>query len=739
MSFSTGQSTLGSMLSPAASSTHRQRSNGRFGYQMLADAISFAHNIPQRLLISNQLQVLPKIVFQLLREGSGRKLIEEEVFAQHQVSQIQNAGHRSSTEARLREELSWIDTCTPADCQNWCQESATLLCQVAELAWHYNDPDSSGEQNDARLLALKHIAARSQVPSHWYTALETLLPHVERKIWLTELSAALPAHAICRMHDPWAALVLFWSYQHRGELSALTPVESLTAAKSPTAFCTEVLKFAVAARWEVAREDPLVESPTASEVPQEATIYVVVGPFLTRDEGNPKSSKPHLRLAQQFRKFMEVIGEIVPAWEGKSVAMPSMSELMDAYDTRFPVASDSELELRVTAIGKAWSIARSISIDQSDTPSRDEWETLGALSAWVARWEHVLIDPSSHRSSPSHLVSLPRWVGRALRIARDDKRELALAVIECDKVNEGWLEALKHVHRDLDLPLVLWNRLRERQNAAWAARIVAIDNLMQRQSIRREAFSTEPKSAISPHLLLGVGGRLCRHVANISHAQDVVAYWLDYSEDPPRLKMVSSYSRSIENRARLEEIQEKFDSITYSSEAPDSACRMRTQSRSMLYRTAARNAFELWTEMDDGAESVTLDAYSGVEVPRSIISIPLQAHGRVIGVLELAGTADRQFSKQLRSPLRRVAAMVGPTMYDNMLLMQLGRINDWVVNLRPFELDEWQPNRLARLAKLLCNVFACPVVQIWTRSPNALLFDLEGRSREIQPEERSQN
>lgn len=728
--------TLGDLLSPAPSQSRVARVTGRFGYQMVADIISFANNLPQRLLLLDQLERLPEVVHKMLRDDDVVRLLRDEVLRARRVADIQDSERRTGEARLLLGQLAAVEGASVEQCRRWCDSSAKHLCRMADVAWKIASQDTLAAGTAVLVDDLKRDVAAASYPPHWFTVLETLLPHIERDIWLTDLSAPLPAHAIARMHDPWAALIMLWSYEYRGLFVEPVEPEQITAEGIQSAFCTNVLKFAVAEGWSVDAHSQ-ASGMSGSDPSQAHRIRVVVGPFLTRQDGNAEAAKPHLKLVRQFREYMQLAAHVIPGWERSADSMPAMGELMDAYDSRFPVAGDEELRLRFKSMGRAWEIARGIVVGPMTIPTRDEWETCAALAAWVARWQHLLL--ASLPEDRPRSVSLPRWHERVMQLSLTGQGAIRMCVRDLPlpgDVQEHWLEQLKRDYFDLDLPLVLWNRLRERQNASWSARIVAISNLMQRLSSDPERFTAETTKPLAPHLLLGFGSRLCRHVANISQAHDVVVYWLDYSEEPPRLKMVSSYSRSITNRVRREQMQLDFDSSTYDPADPLSACHLRGQSPSMLYRTVARNRSNIWHALDPSPDHrIMFNGYEHATTPRSAMTLPLRAHGRVIGALELIGLADRQFSRQLRVPLRRVATLVGPVMYQNLLLWQLGRINSWAVNHRPFELEDHRINRLQRLAKLLCNVFACPVVQIWLRSSNRLIFDLEGRSRPMEPED----
>lgn len=67
--------TLSARLSPTASDGNdcKERISGRFGYQMCTEAIAFTQNLPQRLLLVDQLNRLPTIIHDLLKLQPIRK------------------------------------------------------------------------------------------------------------------------------------------------------------------------------------------------------------------------------------------------------------------------------------------------------------------------------------------------------------------------------------------------------------------------------------------------------------------------------------------------------------------------------------------------------------------------------------------------------------------------------------------------------------------------------------------
>jgi hypothetical protein len=320
---SVSETTLGQLLSPPPGTERVQRVTGRFGYQMVADIISFAHNLPQRLLLIDQLERLPEIVRDMLLDEDVRQLLSDEVLRAMRVADTLDRDQRVSKERDLAAQLQWVKSATVEQCRNWCGHSADLLCEMAELALP-NDPDGASTPPAGCVLKFRQQVERAGYPSHWFIVLETLLPHIERQIWLTDLSAPLPAHAIARMHDPWAALIMLWAYKHRERFLDPTPEDGIAAADLRGAFGTDILKFAVSPGWALDAHSAKAADGSASR----HQVRIVVGPFLARQPGGP--TKPHLRLVRQFREYLQLAAAVVPGWERSADSMPAMGEMMDA-------------------------------------------------------------------------------------------------------------------------------------------------------------------------------------------------------------------------------------------------------------------------------------------------------------------------------------------------------------------------------------------------------------------------
>lgn len=713
---------LKEILSPAPGASISARMAGRFGHQMVGDTTAFAHNLPHRLLLWDCLDRLPEILDKLLDNSGLRELIRDSALRAANVDEIADSNHRTQLEATIRDDLKRIWALSSAHRRTLVEHSADLLCAIAAEAWRATDTDQVSDVE--KKLSSRYVD--SAFPARWFFVLQEALPHLEREIWLTETSAPLPAHALMRMHDNWALFVLLWCYVSRKSLRGAKTSEEGEAEFS-NAFFTTVLKVAVIGEWAAVAQKP--DSTLA-----EHQVKLVVGPvFVLNDTGaqTPDQVKPHLRCARQFLTYMRISADVIPEWSSWG-AVSSLEELMDAYDSRFPVASYTDLNVRCNGVRQAWLRVHEVQLAWPNHDlTRDDWEFCAAICAWTERWEEVLT-PVLQRSGPQ-LVGLPRWERNAIRIAANPGKPIEVSLVNTAvEPAIGWLNRIKETEPDFDLPLVLWNRLRERQTAAWSAAIGAMSNLMQRRSTRPGRFRKAGRGPFeASHLLHGFGDRLCRYIVNIGQSDQASVYWLDYEENPPRLKLVASYSRAIRARSQRLKVHKEFDGLAYKSDDPTASCNARRSAVSLAYRCAAANGAEVWSDgvTPSDQPGILAAGHSDQQIPRSAMAVPLRANGRVIGVLELAGSTRGQFGKQLRAPLRRVASLVGPVLYQNLLLWQLGRINMWTASLSPYAMEAHHNNRLSELASLLCNVFACPLVHIWLRGPNLRLFELEGSSR----------
>ena len=122
MSLPNPDATLLDILSPPKSTStddRYARIAGRFGYQMCVDIIAFAQNLPQRLLLIDQLQKLPELFFELLLEENMqqviRKVIDSDQIPVWTIEEVQDHIERSYTQLEKIAQHAWVSA---KNCRN---------------------------------------------------------------------------------------------------------------------------------------------------------------------------------------------------------------------------------------------------------------------------------------------------------------------------------------------------------------------------------------------------------------------------------------------------------------------------------------------------------------------------------------------------------------------------------------------------------------------------------------------
>jgi hypothetical protein len=714
----------------------RERLRRLHGLQICVDVIAHVQNIPLRLFRVRSLQHLDEtfVAFVEKWEAQIRCIITDEDHLPRGKLCLSHA------------------------------DAATLLREM-------RNPTHVATLRDWVLALAEGPAQRpANLPLHYETWFLELLPHLERDVWLTDLSNPIPAHTLARMVEHWALYVLMWGWRTIGPMS-LDDDES-TAILS--AFGMEELGIVIQGAF--ARRGRSREQP---EGLNDHPIGMLVGPFERELPGLSSGDDARVErawFADRLFRFVRSAAS-VPGWEDIWGKVPSANELADAFASRAPL---SELEV-MRRLGQAATSLRLLldtRIDPSVTSnpdgtqgrpiSRANWETIAALCAWQHRWGETIRKcvPSSPilLKIPDHRISLlvqrPTGGETEPGPAKDDLLLLSYdtsdrhrrSLADCIDVQAAVLRA-----RDpalwIELPSALLARTRERQHAAWTSHVIAINNLLTRHSRRDRPVGSDRTddegSTVATancdeedHLLRGYGGRVCQFLLQLARADVATINWLDYSVDPPQLRHVGDADRLVQHRAQRRSRLRQFTnwSLTPSKDGVVPAAAGR-YSESQVYRCVAEGAIDparidrLAGEHGPAKVKARFDHYAEPQ-PQDGLSVPLLFNGRVVGVVDLESIGSiREFDTRLHTPLRRVAQLLAQAMYFQSQIWHMRRLN-WLASHRPLEQwrrhdDENRYNPLRSVAHNLANIFLCPVVHIWLQDPqNPQRFKLHGYTRD---------
>lgn len=707
-------------LSPAA--THPNRRWGRFAYQISSDVFSFGQNLPIRILLVDRLEALPSIFSEVFKRNEFKILL-----------------------GKADEQFSKIDAKTLCGLSN-LQIKAALKFTHEILS----NLSARGSDNHVIVDACTNfeswLADQKLSPKLWWGSLLLALPHVERDVWLTEMSSPLPVHAMMRMHDVWALKILLWCYQSWGAVSQAGDSVKLDTQQPLKFMEMNDLSVRLLDGWSCAAKLP--DSAQAPLAPHSVDhrCSIVVGPIYIpslRPASEPDSlGQPwHGDIASDFRYFMGNAAKHIPTWEDKADALPSEEELNHAIAQKTRLGK-AELAMRLDSIVSCYATLRNLGVDSNvQISSHDDIQNTAGLVMWVQRSNGALAEKNLHltvrkKSKDASIDGNQAWHyaidSRWNKNTQRHEHKLTQVKQELLEATAEVIETLKKKNL-IDYPAVLFNRVRERQIAYWSNLLLAINNLLHRSHMRHplglaswsvpvgEIDNGNLKKSVFDNemaLLAGFGHRLCAYLMSIANANVCTLYRIDYSHEPPLPLVMANHCRNLELRATSDLVANDFEAFLLADQANE--LHKRSESESLCVRVAATNKHDRWPKLDG---TVYLGSqYPSSHEPKSALALPLQYNGRVFGVLELKGLVEDQFSDRLLEPLTRAANLIAPFAYQNLLLREIGAINHLLAS-EP--ITAWRDvgedkdglsqdaKPLTKISRSLCNVFLCQAVHIW--------------------------
>jgi hypothetical protein len=607
------------------------------------------------------------------------------------------------------------------------------------------------------------------IPHHYERWILELLPHLEREVWLTDMSNPHPADTMSRMVEHWSLFILMWAWENVSLFE--TTSQELNRPRI-------IRQFLGMSHMAITTEKAFVR------VGRDATsqeVWILGGPFeLEHGEFDPVNSDvySHEPSSHWFNKTFSLFvrnAATVQAWNDAADTAPNAAELLDAFAARPPLSADEALR-RASASRKAISEFRSAKLHNSvqkwpdgasDRPiSSANWETIAALITWLIIWSSRLEQHYPRQllvSIPGHRLSLHVfWEQNLIPNSNDSIRRVTILDPRFDDAKiliDGAYEVSKFARevmkqspdQGIEVPSAFLARVRQRQYTSWTTDIGAIANLLGRNGSRDrlvgqdsfwDASSHDPACDEVDHLLRGQAGRICNKLLQMFRADNAAILWMDYSINPPQLRHVGDADKLIQHRA---ERQARYKIFRDWSRIPNSTyvgaqapCSAGIASPTLLYRAIAAadiepQALVRWTDQPDAR--VVLDehcAHYSAPNPLDSMAVPLLFNGRIVGVFAIRGISTvRQFNRRLHAPLRLVAQQLAQAIATQSQLWQMRRLN-WLASHVPLEYwkqidEENQFNPLQHVSESLANVFLAPVVYIWLRDrQNSDRFKLHG-------------
>ena len=735
-----------------------ERLKRQHGLQVALDVIAHVQNIPLRLLRLDRLVDLDKTLGKFLTDRP------EDIL---QILTEAPPDGRTRTPRAL----------TPDEARNlWTQmQDGSHLHTLRDWMLRLGDPAEA--ENPALL------QRPASLPAGYVEWLLVLLPHLERSVWLTDMSNPLPAHNLARMVEHCSLYILMWAWSKATEFRRQCRVLAGQEPDPPHEDAPPTTQSGfdgvdAFAEREIAPDAVVIIPamgfdhlgmcmlPAFTRTKREVAsipVALLAGPFRRVSDGSADAGKDDE--AWYVEPLLTFLGRVervqrIDGWDEVRDKAPGRTELRGAIASRAGI-DDYEAQRRAVQSRSVLCALLNAHLDptvwrtkdgSADRPiSRANWETMAVLAAWYDRWGKVvfrggdgaapLVTIIQHRvkmlakSRYEPLVFFAgdgpvSWTGQV------DRRDLGKRLHRArEQLEWRWIEG----------PDTFFARMRERQQAAWAAQVAAVNNLLAGHSRRDRPVGADEPGVLrdSPasceevdHLLRGFGGKVCRYLLSLARADIAEMYWLDYSVDPPRLRHVGSAERLLEHRAKRQELYSAFAEKT----AACTASSLGPTSDWLLYQAAHHGV----TLPEDRTASASLgrasfaprlDTYPAESRPEDAVAVPLLFNNRVVGVFGLAGMdGKRHFDCRLYPVLAVVAQLLAQTMYFQSQVWHMRQLN-WLASQVP--LEEWRKhersnefNPLKRAANCLANIFLCPGVQIWLRDEqnNPQRYKLHGNT-----------
>lgn len=717
----------------------QQRLERQHVLQVAVDVIAHAHNIPLRLLRRKNLRLLDRTFASMIRGRSPHRNWKK----QFQLI---------------------LETHGPLSARGAARAGIDVL----------EDPQHVGTLRDWILsLATDQPQARPKsLPEHYESWFLDLLPHLEREVWLTDMSNPHPAHGLARMVEHWSLFVLMHAWKLEADFGE---------SQDEVAFSGRILNMDRLGITTCCAYTRTGKSGQGHE------IWMLTGPF--EHEEQEKPATPEIsstsRFTQHwfdkvFRRFVSNVARLT-IWSDIRDKAPNSEELFDAFATRLPLSS-REAERRTVECREALTQMRKTRIHPSvfDWTERDggrpisraNAESIAALCSWLSRWrprfdEYLEANPEKTLkvAIPGHRMAL-QVCGPVSSSSRADIPPAHVVVFDCRskgavQLTQGAISVEDLIAEMMGKDRAVWiespsaflARARERQHALWASQVVAIGSFLARHSRRdrpvgpdhvsSDAVSQPPECDSEDHLLRGYAGRVCQYLLQMTRADVAFIVWLDYGANPPMLRHVGGADRLVQHRAERQARFLRFSEWSQqagasSSKSPQTAGE---RSESQLYRSIARADIE---PEEKERQARNREARKPVRAhfeyyadpkPKDAIAVPLLVNGRVIGAFTVCGVSSvRQFDRRLHGPLRLVAQQVAQAMVVQLQLWHMRQLN-WLASHRP--LESWRQhdvdndyNPLEPIARVLANIFLAPVVHVWLRdAQNPKRFKLHGYTR----------
>ncbi len=689
--------------------------------------MSFAEEVPVRLLDKERLDQLPKIFSDIARNNQWNNIYRD----------------TNGEDANLENEIERFKQEINSDFDRFFREHLQVFAEIwdgfielepDESVFAANVDINEETQNwDKKLKTQEKISLdlcnrkyerHINLYTNYKKALHFVLQAAEHQIWLTSTSNAIPIHMMFRTDPSWRSLTLIWFYLNRHKLTQQTKAD-IDSRHNFLSMSADVWYMHI--------------------VPINSNIYATFAPICFADDTTRRRAfflGNGLKLFYVFRCFHEIFEDhelnSVPSRESYAQAISKRALVLSTITAKrvsrvvrtlrmlqkFEIKYDLEKFKKLDCIMLATAIRF---VGHHNKEFCKKLEPVGSqnvlyyikVNGCSALWLKVQADPNyetyqndinctSENNLNISICSAPEGV------SLEYKWHLHIPPIAGDEFPEHDLFYLEEVYRDNQ------QRFNARIRNYNAFRLGILGSWMERHfgEITHENNNAKTRDRIELKQFI------CAAIADLLRANHAIIWLCDYANGG-RLSLAGDFSYDsdfMDPKARkdlLVKMEEQYKKFLTRGKRIESIC----------YRVLRSNCWQIIEDINsEGSYLVHSDRVAGKVC--SALAVPIHFNGRLLGVMEVIGCHTKQFLWSQLNTLADTAEMISPHLYHLNFMSALRQVSAAVrsdiVNARTTYYDSTLRFETSQLiCRQLNRIFLCSHSSFWLRSNfNAHRFDL---------------
>ena len=704
--------------------------------QYFADAMSFAEEVPVRLLDKERLDKLPTIFADIAKDrlwgsiyrdtnGEGANLENEIDRFKQEINSDFERFFREHLQVFAEiwdgfRELRSIEKLDDND-KKHNNSSTSFDTNKETQVW---DEILKKQEKISLSLCNRKYERHICLYTKYKKALHFTLQAAEHQIWLTSTSNDIPIHMMLRTDPSWRSLTLIWFYLNRHKLTQ--------QAKADIGSRHDFLSMS-ADVWYMH-----VESINPN-------IYATFAPICYADETTRRRAfflGNGLKLFYVFRCFHEIFEDhelnSVPSRESYTQAISKRAlvlstitakrvsrvvrtlRMLQTFETKYDLEKFKKLDciMLATAIRFVGHHNKEFCKKLNTVDNQNVLYYI-KVNGCSALWLKILANSghenfhsdtecTSEKNLSISICSIPEGVDSKY------KWHLYIPSITRNEFPNDELFYLEEVYRDNQ------QRFNARIRNYNAFRLGILGSWMERHfgEITHENNNTRTRDRIELNQFI------CAAIADLLRANHAIIWICDFANGG-RLSLAGDFSYDpdfMDPKARkglLVKMEEQYKKFITGDEKLDSIC----------YRVLRSNCWQIIEDVDSESGNVLHDDQLITKI-RSALAVPIHFNGRLLGVIEATGCYAGQFLWSQLNTLADIANMISPHLYHLNFVSALRQVsaavrND-IVNSRVTYYDSTLRFETSQLiCRQLNKIFLCSHSSFWLRSNfNAHRFDL---------------